>query len=31
MRYAFTSRQYTGEDDLLQMQGLLMDARSLYR
>ncbi|HEY7022990.1 MAG TPA: GNAT family N-acetyltransferase [Ktedonobacterales bacterium] len=28
MRHAFTSRQYAGEDDLLQMQGLLMDARS---
>jgi mycothiol synthase len=28
MRQAFTSGQYTGEDDLLQMQDLLMDARS---
>jgi hypothetical protein len=28
MRHAFTSRQYTGEEDLLQMQGLLMDARA---
>ena len=28
MRHAFTSRQYAGEEDLLQTQGLLMDARA---